>query len=147
MGRYVDKFEYNRMRKRAQDAESELRELKAKTMYQYKAKLRRVVDGDTVDLDVDLGFYMTAALRFRILGVDTPELRGGTPETKAAAKEAKAFVQAELGNAISIMATTEKADSFGRWLARVSYWKDDLDHGLDLTGELIKNGHGVERLK
>jgi micrococcal nuclease len=117
-------------------------------MYQYKAALRRVVDGDTVDLNVDLGFYMTAALRFRILGVDTPELRGGTDESKAKAREAKAFVEKELGCATYLMVTTEKADSFGRWLARLSYWKgDDPSEGFDLTAELIKNGHGVARSK
>jgi micrococcal nuclease len=115
-------------------------------MYQYKAALRRVVDGDTVDLDIDLGFYMTAALRFRILGVDTPELRGGTDESKAKAKLAKAFVIAELDGAESIMATTEKADSFGRWLASVTYWPKG-GNGKDLAQELIKAGHGVERLK
>lgn len=110
-------------------------------MYQYEATLRKVVDGDTVDLDVDLGFYMTAALRFRVLGVNTPELRGGTDETKAKAREAKAFVESELAKAQTIFISTMKADSFGRWLADIEYAtiKDGL---LNLTDELIKNGHG-----
>ena len=113
-------------------------------MYTYKATLRRVVDGDTVDLDVDLGFYMTAALRFRVLGVDTPELRGGTDETKAKAREAKAFVEAELSKATRIYIATEKADSFGRWLAWVNYWVDGDTAPRDLTDEIIKAGLGVE---
>ncbi|GAG20500.1 unnamed protein product, partial [marine sediment metagenome] len=46
-------------------------------MYTYRAKLDRVVDGDTVDLFVDLGFNICIKDRFRLLGIDTPELRGG----------------------------------------------------------------------
>ena len=41
--------------------------------YTYRAKLVRCVDGDTVDLEIDLGFYMTAKIRGRLVGVDTPE--------------------------------------------------------------------------
>jgi micrococcal nuclease len=118
-------------------------------MYEYKATLRRVVDGDTVDFDVDLGFYMTAALRFRILGVDTPELRGGTSTTKAKAKISRAFVEEQLERATAIRIYTEKADSFGRWLARVEYTTMDgtMQIHKDLATELIMGGYGVERLK
>jgi micrococcal nuclease len=112
-------------------------------MYEYKAKLRKVVDGDTVDLDVDLGFYMTAAIRFRVLGVDTPELRGGTDETKAKAREAKAFVIEALSSAKHIAITTSKADSFGRWLARIRYWPTDDLTVVDLSEELIRRGLGT----
>ena len=41
--------------------------------YKYRARLVRCVDGDTADLDVDLGFYLTARIRCRLTGVDTPE--------------------------------------------------------------------------
>jgi len=116
-------------------------------MYEYNATLRRVVDGDTVDLDVDLGFYMTAAIRFRVLGVNTPELRGGTDETKAEAKKAKAFVEAELSKAVSICIKTEKADSFGRWLADISYVVLSSSGGsaceYSLAEELIERGLGI----
>ena len=43
-------------------------------MYNYKAKVVRVVDGDTVDLKVDLGFHISANERFRIKDIDTPEI-------------------------------------------------------------------------
>lgn len=112
-------------------------------MYEYRATLHRVVDGDTVDLIVDLGFYMAASIRFRVLGVDTPELRGGTAETKTAAHEAKDFVTEELGAAATIIIRTEKADSFGRWLADVRYVVDGEERNL--TAELLENGLGVPR--
>ena len=41
--------------------------------YKYRARLVRCVDGDTADLDVDLGFYLTAKIRCRLTGVNTPE--------------------------------------------------------------------------
>ena len=62
-------------------------------MYEYAATLRRVIDGNTVDVDVDLGFHVTAALRFRVLGIHTPGLSDGTDESKAWARDAKAFVE------------------------------------------------------
>lgn len=125
-----------------------------KPEYVYNATLRRVVDGDTVDLTVDLGFYMSAALRFRVLGVDTPELRGGTDETKAKAKEAKAFVERLLALrgtinpcVTEIRIRTKKADSFGRWLAVVEFRPHGHARWYNLAEELINAGHGVERLK
>ena len=42
---------------------------------QFQAKVRRVVDGDTLDLDIDLGFHITLSERVRLMGIDTPETR------------------------------------------------------------------------
>lgn len=74
----------------------------------------RVVDGDTVDLRVDLGFHMTAALRFRVLDLDTPER--GQPGWS----EATAFTRMWLTQSGPYLrVSTYKADSFGRWLGEV----------------------------
>ena len=51
-------------------------------MYNYRAKVIRCVDGDTVDFDVDLGFKIFARIRTRLIGVDTPER--GQAEYKSA---------------------------------------------------------------
>lgn len=94
-------------------------------MYEYRACPNRVVDGDTIDLLVDVGFYMTATLRFRVLGIDTPELRRGTAEQKVAGKAAKVRVEELMKEALEysgpwpLRIRTEKADSFGRWLATI----------------------------
>jgi len=94
-------------------------------MYEYRARCLRVVDGDTADLQVDLGFHLKADLRFRLKDVDTPELRGGTDESKEAAQKAKAFVHQLLVDDLRISVpwplriVTEKADSFGRWIATI----------------------------
>lgn len=85
-------------------------------MYRYRAKIIKIVDGDTFDADVDLGFYMTARIRFRCLGYDAPELSG--PE-KEAGKAARALLEALIPVGGTYEIETRKADSFGRWLADV----------------------------
>lgn len=116
-------------------------------MWTYRAKLMRVVDGDTVDLEVDMGFRMFAQHRFRILGIDTPELRRGTEEQKEAGRAAKKRVEelmkiddaeARLGNPWDLTVRTEKADSFGRYLAEIT-----LGSGADLGDTLLAEGHAI----
>ena len=55
--------------------------------YRYRATLRRVIDGDTVDCDVDLGFEIIAVERFRLLGINAPEKRKPTYDAGIAAKQ------------------------------------------------------------
>ena len=100
-------------------------------MYEYKAKLVKVVDGDTVDLDVDLGFHMTARIRFRLARINTPEVRG---KEKEAGLLAKAFVLHELLNA-DIVVKTEKTGKYGRWLGEI------FVEGNNLNDALVKNNH------
>ena len=52
-----------------------------KPYYTYKAKLKRVIDGDTVDLVVDAGFYISVHQRFRLKGIDAPEIFGVLKDT------------------------------------------------------------------
>jgi micrococcal nuclease len=82
-------------------------------MYEYKAIVDRWIDGDTVDLKVDLGFYMTAAIRFRLTGIDTPE-RG-----RPGAKEAHELASSMAPAGATVWVMTDKADKYGRWLANV----------------------------
>lgn len=108
-------------------------------MRRYPAKLVKVVDGDTVDLVVDVGFYLWITVRVRLLGIDTPE-RG-----KPGAVEATAFVEAWMADVAGggakwpLIVSTEKGDSFGRWLARV-YSYDELRL---LNDDLVTMGHAV----
>lgn len=80
----------------------------------YQVKLVRVIDGDTVEMDVDLGFRITSRQRFRLLGVDTPE------RNEPGWAEATAFTRAWFEERpLGLTAETEKSDSFDRWLATV----------------------------
>jgi|TARA_R100001530_G_scaffold131035_3_gene102418 micrococcal nuclease len=66
-------------------------------MYEYKCKVVRVVDGDTVDVDIDLGFGVwLSKQRVRLYGVDTPESRTRDKEEKKYGLRAKAFVEYHL---------------------------------------------------
>jgi micrococcal nuclease len=102
-------------------------------MYCYNALVTRVVDGDTLDLLVDLGFYTQMKIRVRLLGVDTPEIYG---VDKAAGVTAKQYVESlVLGRQVVVW--TQKGDSFGRWLATIQVGD------LDLTQHLIDTGYGT----
>lgn len=112
--------------------------------YVRRAAVRKVVDGDTLDLVVDVGFHLSATIRIRLLaaggvGVDTPELRSKDPEERQRAKAAKVAVEkwCELwgrGREWPFIIRTEKDDSFGRWLAEVYN-----QNGDDLGGWLLDN--------
>jgi micrococcal nuclease len=86
--------------------------------YRYNARVVKVVDGDTIDCIVDLGFYITANIRFRLLGVDTPETNSKDPALKSIAINAKDFVSKQLLNK-SVVVEVTKTDKYGRWLAKV----------------------------
>ena len=60
-------------------------------VYRLKA-LVKVVDGDTLDLDLDLGFSLVLRQRVRLCGLDTPEIRSKDPAEKARGQESQAFV-------------------------------------------------------
>jgi micrococcal nuclease len=86
--------------------------------YIYKARITNVVDGDTVDAVIDVGFKMTTTQRLRLAGIDTAELTSKDPVERASAQEAKLFLIQELLNK-DVIIKTEKADAFGRYLATI----------------------------
>lgn len=103
-------------------------------MWQYKAIVCRVVDGDTIDLLVDVGFRMYFRDRFRLWGIDSPE-RGqtGWAESKAAL-EKKLPVDAEVLIETFHPRDRDERDSFGRWLATI--WLD----GENINEWLVEQG-------
>ena len=113
-------------------------------MYTYRAKLDRVVDGDTVDLFVDLGFNIWIKDRFRLLDIDTPELRGGTEQTKAAARKAKEFVENLFGqynNECEVLSQKDTKGKYGRWLATIILVGNKEDSKeVNLNERLIEAG-------
>ena len=109
-------------------------------MYEYRCKVTRVVDGDTVDVDIDLGFGVWLHKeRVRIYGIDTPESRTRDLEEKKYGLAAKEFVkQFVKGN--NIILRTEKYDAkgkFGRILGDIIVDKKSLSETM------IKEHHAV----
>lgn len=113
-------------------------------MYEYRAKINRVVDGDTVDVDLDLGFNIVLTNeRVRIMGIDTPESRTSDPVEKVFGLAAKERLKELLGKE-SILKTEVSKDGedmkgkFGRILG--DFLTED---GRRVTDIMIEEGHCV----
>jgi len=86
-------------------------------MYEYNCKIVRVVDGDTIDVDIDLGFnHWIHGERIRLFGVDCPECRSRDKNEKAAGLAAKDFVKGLLHDGGTYTLTTKEKGKFGRYL-------------------------------
>jgi micrococcal nuclease len=112
-------------------------------MYRYQATVVRIVDGDTLYLDVDLGFFIRMTLDVRLKGINTPEIRG---EQREAGLKAKAFVEAAIPPGALVVVDTFKAEKYGRYLAEVWYLpgaksrEEILANPRLLNKELVENG-------
>ena len=107
-------------------------------MYEYKATIRKIVDGDTCDVDIDLGFdTWLHNQRIRLYGVDTPECRTRNKQEKAHGLLAKAYVQKALIVGRTYALTTKEKGKFGRFLGEFKTGK-----GL-ITKLLVKEGLAV----
>ena len=114
-------------------------------MYEYKCKIRKVVDGDTVDIDIDLGFGIWLNdERVRIMGIDTPESRTSDPVEKIFGLAAKERVKHLLG-AESTLISKVKGDGneemrgkFGRILGDFITINDQV-----ISTTLMEEGHAV----
>lgn len=119
-------------------------------MYEYKAKVLKVIDGDTVDVDIELGFgVILADERVRIMGIDTPESRTSDKVEDLFGEAAKARVKELLGKGDYCILRTEvnkdgedMKGKFGRILG--DFLIEDFN-GEDkmLTDILIEEGHAV----
>ena len=112
-------------------------------MYQYRCQILRVVDGDTVDIDIDLGFGVwMRKQRVRLYGVDTPESRTRDLEEKEFGMMAKKYVKGHLPIGTDQILRTHKdgKGNFGRILGEFV-----VEEGMTtLNALLIKNHHAVE---
>jgi micrococcal nuclease len=114
--------------------------------YVYRvANVVRVVDGDTYDLALDVGFRVLMTLRIRLLGYDCPESRKGSAFERGAASSAKAeaaawFASVDLAPAGGVLwVRTEKdPDDFGRWLGEV-WMEDDRGGRPTLLGNWLRS--------
>lgn len=104
-------------------------------MYEYRATVIRVVDGDTVDLSVDIGFDVNINLRVRLAGIDAPE-RG-----KPGGAEATAWLTEKLRPRVNVLVKTEKdkREKYGRYLATI-YLLGDVTH---INQQMIEAGHAL----
>ena len=114
-------------------------------MFEYKAKVVRVVDGDTVDLCVDLGFRVQFTDRFRVHGIDAPETYGVSKDSEEYKKGtlAKEWLESQIrGSTVLVRTDRDKRGKFGRWLAEIF-----LTDGTNIGAEMIKLGYASEYKK
>jgi micrococcal nuclease len=110
-------------------------------MYEYYVrKVENVVDGDTIDVLIDLGFDILFQSRVRLAGIDTPESRTKDIKEKALGLESKEYLKKHLKDAKSVVIKTEKMDSsekYGRILGWV-YINGDTE---SLNDKMINDGY------
>jgi|TARA_B110000444_G_scaffold60236_1_gene56130 micrococcal nuclease len=110
-------------------------------MYEYKCRILRVIDGDTVDIDIDLGFGVWMHReRVRLYGIDTPESRTRDLEEKKFGLLAKAYVRDHLpvGSIQTLVTIKDGKGKFGRILGQFKIG-DEI-----LNDVMIKEHHAVE---
>lgn len=109
--------------------------------YQYKAKLVRVVDGDTVWLDVDVGFRTIVSIDFRLYGINAPETKG---PTKAAGLAATQFLSSFLsGSDKDLVVESVKTEKFGRWLGTIWVHTFGKSDWASANQAMLDNNHAV----
>ena len=110
-------------------------------MYEYRTKIRRIVDGDTVDVDIDLGFGMILSKqRIRLYGIDTPESRTRDKEEKFYGELASRFLkdQCKKGSCIILRTYLDKKGKYGRMLGEI------IVDGVNINQLMIEEYMAVE---
>lgn len=108
-------------------------------LYHYRASVVHVVDGDTIEVHIMLGFDVAFDLRVRLYGVNTPEKTGAT---KVAGLAATKFTKdAVLGKDVTIETIEDKTEKFGRFLAKVYYNNGGVE--ACLNDDLISSGNAL----
>ena len=110
-------------------------------LYHYKMRVTKVVDGDTVYGDVDLGFNIgSRRMAFRFAGINTPETRG---ETRTAGLASKKYVEDLILNKdVVILTKKDSKEKYGRYLAEIFYL-DSTNNYVSLNQELVSKGLAV----
>ena len=110
-------------------------------MYEYRVKkVLKVVDGDTIDVDIDLGFNISYYQRVRLAGIDTPESRTTDKKEKALGLEVKDRLKKAIDAATKIVIRTEKPDSSEKY-GRILGWVFLDDSKVSINQTLIDEGY------
>jgi len=118
-------------------------------MYEYAAKVSRVIDGDTVDVDIDLGLDTHVLTRLRLMGINAPE--HGTPEGEAATEYVRNWVHnhAGPGGLVVVVTVKDRKEKYGRYLAYVRGWVEEAEEFVPIAADRVLNemllteGHAV----
>ena len=110
-------------------------------MYEYFVReVKNVVDGDTIDVIIDLGFDILFSSRVRLAGIDTPESRTTDKAEKALGLEAKEYLKKQLKDAKSVVIRTEKMDSSEKY-GRILGWVYVNGESESINNKMINDGY------
>jgi micrococcal nuclease len=105
-------------------------------LYNYKARVVNVVDGDTVKLDIDLGFYMKWRTNCRLSHINADELRDADPALKESAFKAKEYLETVLKPADRVLVKSTQLDKYKRPVVQII-----TESGLNVNEDLVAKGH------
>ena len=116
-----------------------------KSCYNFRVvEINRVLDGDTIDVTIDLGFDLSKKERVRVAGVDTPEKRTRDLEEKALGKDATNWLKEKLESAVAgdddLIIRTELVGGVGKY-GRLLGWLYIGDAELSLNEKMIEEGY------
>lgn len=108
-------------------------------MYEYRATILRVIDGDTIEARVDLGFDVSVIERFRLYGINAPETKGESREEGKAATEYLRVLVAKNAQdgVLTIQTRKDKREKYGRYLAVL------IAGDWNLNAVMVNTGHAV----
>jgi len=109
-------------------------------MYEYNGTVEKIVDADTIDIRVDLGFGIGFKERFRVLGIDAWEMKGTERANGIKAKE-RVIELIPVGSHVTIKTHKDQKGKYGRYLAEIF-----SDNGENIGEVLIKEGHAEKYL-
>jgi micrococcal nuclease len=110
-------------------------------MYEYRVKkLINVIDGDTIDVDIDLGFDISLLRRVRMAGIDTPESRTTDKAEKVLGLEAKEYLKKMMKDAKTIVIKTELPDSSEKY-GRILGWVYIDSATKSINEQMIEDGY------
>jgi micrococcal nuclease len=115
-------------------------------MYEYRVKnVTKIVDGDTIDVVIDLGFDIYFSSRVRLAGIDAPESRTRNLKEKALGLESKDYLKKRLEQATNIVIRTEKVNSSEKY-GRILGWIYLDGETKSVNHEMIEKGYAWEYL-
>jgi micrococcal nuclease len=106
----------------------------------YVKKVSKVVDGDTIDVDIDLGFNISFSSRVRLAGIDTPESRTTDKIEKVLGLESKSFLKNAIDSAKSVVIKTEKMNSSEKY-GRILGWVYLDGSEVSINEQMISEGY------
>jgi micrococcal nuclease len=110
-------------------------------VYEYRIKqVTKIVDGDTIDVDVDLGFSISYSQRLRLAGIDTPESRTTDKFEKTLGLESKEYLKTKFKEAKDIIVKTELPDSSEKY-GRILGWVYVNGNSKSINEQMIEDGY------